>query len=76
VVMPGQSWVSGATNQSTTTIPSGTYTVCAHINYDRTFPVGSGANDTVIEIQNVSFVSNMGVFSLGGAGSLGAWQDP
>ena len=69
------SWISGATNSNTSTIPSGSYTVCAHIDYDFLFPTDTGANDTTIEIPNVSFVSNMGILQLGGAGSLGSWQD-
>jgi len=45
------SWANGAT-----TIPSGTYSICARIDYDRSYP-DAGTNDTIGVLDDVSIGS-------------------
>lgn len=46
------SWANGAT-----TIPSGTYSICARIDYDRSYP-DAGTNDTIGVLDDVSIGRN------------------
>ncbi len=67
------SWISGTSHETTTQVPSGTYTVCGYIDMDSSDSPTTA--DTTIEIPNVSFVQGMGVLQLGGTSGQGTWVD-
>lgn len=74
VTMPSN-WVLGSNHQSSTTVPSDSYTVCGRINNNRTLPHSVSTNDVTAEIGSLSIVESTGVVSLGGPGSLTSWSD-
>ena len=65
------SWVGRTGGSLTTTIKSGSYSVCGRIDYNRGFPSDGGSNDTTATSDNVSIGANTASVTLDTQ-----WQDP